>query len=161
LEIRKANPEDCEKIYRMHSASIKELCGTHYTSEQIREWTEVLKPDRYIAAMDLFEFYVAEDEGEILGLCILDLDKAELNALYVAPWAASKGLGKALMGVAEQLARNSRLPQLTLKATLNAVDFYERVGYLRGEADTHVLLSGTELPCVQMKKLLYLEVVTN
>jgi putative acetyltransferase len=154
LEIRKAKPEDSEEIYRMHSASIKELCREHYTPEQIREWTELLKPERYVAAMELFEFLVAEDEGKILGLCILDLDKAELNALYVAPWAANKGLGKALMDVAEQVARSSRLPQLTLKSTLNAVAFYETVGYVRGEAGTHVLSSGTELPCVQMKKLL-------
>ena len=74
----------------MHAASIKELCKSHYTADQIRDWINGLTPERYISAMEAFEFLVAEVEDEIQGLCVLDLDNAELNALYVAPWAVRK-----------------------------------------------------------------------
>ncbi len=154
MKIRKATAKDAESICRMHTASIRELCKSHYTQGQIEEWTDALRPDRYVAAMELFEFMVAEVEGEILGLCVLDLDNAELNALYVAPWTIGKGIGRELMAVAEELARKRGLAQLWLRATLNSVSFYEGVGYVCLEPSVHPLPSGMALPCTRMKKLL-------
>ena len=116
LRIRHATTDDAESICLLHAASIRELCNSHYSPGQIKEWTDGLVPERYIAAMEAFEFMVAEVEGEIQGLCVLDLDNAELNALYVAPWAIRKGIGKALMAVAEELARKRGLVQLRVRA---------------------------------------------
>ena len=138
----------------MHTASIQELCTSHYTAGEIREWTNQLTPERYISAMGTFEFLLAEVEDKIQGFCVLDLDNAELNALYVAPWAVRKGTGKALMSVAEEMARKQGLIQLSVRATLNSVSFYEAVGYVRLEPSIHPLPSGLALPCVRLKKML-------
>jgi len=154
LRIRKASANDAESIYRMHTASIRELCKSHYTQEQIEEWTNALRPDRYVAAMELFEFTVAEVEGEVLGLCVLDFDNAELNALYVAPSAIGNGIGRKLIGLAEELARKRSLAQLWLRATLNSVSFYERLGFAYLEPSVHPLPSGMALPCIRMRKFL-------
>ncbi len=36
--IRQALSEDANRIYELHTSSVKVLCQNHYSSEQITEW---------------------------------------------------------------------------------------------------------------------------
>ncbi len=36
--IRQALSEDANRIHELHTSSVKALCQTHYSSEQITEW---------------------------------------------------------------------------------------------------------------------------
>jgi len=79
--IRQAEPKDAELIWVMHSTSIRELCAGHYSAAQIQAWVGGLSPERYVGAMELFEFLIVEVENQIVGLCMFDLNNGELNAL--------------------------------------------------------------------------------
>jgi len=103
--------------------------------------------------MEAYEFMLAV-ETYIEGFCILNTEKAQVTALYVAPQSARKGIGRTLIREAELLAGENGLCELNLKATLNAVEFYERVGFLRREALSFLLPSGTGLMCISMTKSL-------
>lgn len=151
VAIRRACPEDVAAIDQVHRNSIRELCSPFYTGEQIDDWLSAVKPKGYIAAMELCDFMVAMDGG-IVGLCIFNAAKAEITALYVSPRAAGRGVGRLLLQEAEALAREGRIRGLHLKSTLNAVSFYEHMGFTRIERVVYVLPSGTELPCVLMEK---------
>jgi putative acetyltransferase len=154
MNIRKAIPGDAPAIRRVHHASIRGICASAYSPDQIDAWTSVLSTDRYLSGMELFDFLVAEQEGSILGFSVVNVPGAELNALYVAPSAGRRGVGSALLSAAEDLASAAGVQRITLKATLNAVTFYERAGYSQLGPAVHSLPTGQELPCIQMAKRL-------
>ncbi len=154
MEIRKARPEDTAALHAIHVASIRDLCRSHYSPAQVAAWATGLARPGYLKAMALFDFFVAEEEGAIVGLCVLDVPGAELNALYVAPAAAGHGVGRCLLVHAEEIAWRREVRALKLKSTLNAVSFYERCGYRRLRRSTHRLASGLRLPCVEMTRRL-------
>jgi GNAT superfamily N-acetyltransferase len=156
LRIRKASPDDVEEICRLHKASIRQLCSSAYTPEQIAAWTKPLTPDRYLSAMRQFEFFVALDDG-ILGFFILNLKGAELNAIYLHPDAVGRGVGRRLFGYAESIAQDKSVSGLKLKSTLNAVGFYEACGFRRVRDSVHTNPAGVDLPCVEMTKILKTE----
>ncbi|AGA89655.1 sortase-like acyltransferase [Thioflavicoccus mobilis 8321] len=151
MKIRKAVPTDAVEICALHKASIREVCSQAYPEAQIRIWVEPLEPDSYLSAMERFEFYVAEQDG-ILGFSMLNVEGAELNAIYVHPDAIGRGVGRKLLDFSERLAKRMSVRSLKLKATLNAVGFYEACGFKRGDMSTHRTRRGLELPCVEMTK---------
>lgn len=153
--IRKATRNDITIIYQAHVSSIKELCSIMYTPSQIQAWTQGLSPDRYIQGIENFEFYVSEDtQGRISGLLIFNEELGEIYALYIPPWATHKGLGRCLMDFAERMIRNRSHKEVNLKATLNAVSFYEHMGFECMGESIHDLPNGETLPCREMTKKL-------
>lgn len=152
MKIRRATPEDANAIYAVHTTSIRGLCRDHYSSDQIAAWTSAPSPGRYLEGMRLFQFLVAEQSEQLLGFCILSVASAEINALYVSPSSARMGVGRALYEAAESIAVGAGATQLTLKATLNAVPFYEHCGLTAVGGIFHSLPSGQQLSCIHMVK---------
>jgi len=154
IEVRRGTAEDLEEVADLHKASILELCAEDYTPEQLASWTEALTPEGYKTLLGTRELFVATDDGEVRGFGVLDLKASVINATYVSPTAVGQGVGRALVEAMERVAIEHGLGQLTLHSTLNAVGFYEALGFVRGEQSTNRLPSGAELPCVVMRKSL-------
>ena len=150
--VRRARREDNEAIGRMHVASIRELCREHYSPDQIEAWAAPRQADFYVEAIERKEFYVAEDDEGIIGFGTLNRTGGEVEAVYVHPKAAGRGVGRELLSTLERCARELGLRSLRLCASLNAVPFYERADYLRQQDTSHRLASGVEIPCVLMLK---------
>jgi ribosomal protein S18 acetylase RimI-like enzyme len=85
-----------------------------------------------------------EDE-KILGCCMLvktDVKSCRLRQMAVINKLQGKGIGKALMVFAENLARDRGFKNLTMHARKSAVGFYERLGYrVIGEEFQEVTIS--------------------
>ncbi len=74
------------------------------------------------------EILLAEDaSGRIAGT--VGLDAGELVTLFVLPDVQGSGIGAALVAAVEQLARTRGLTALTLRSSITALRFYERLGY--------------------------------
>ena len=153
FRIRIATPADAEEIWRVHVASIRSACTSHYTPEQIEAWAGPKRPENYTRAMAGGEqFWVAEDESSaVVGFACLDRDV--LMGLYVAPTALRRGIGSALLRTAELHAMLHAADTLRLGATLNAAAFYELHGYIAGERITRQM-GGVEVPSIRMSKRL-------
>lgn len=93
-----------------------------------------------------------EDEN-ILGCCMLveeNPDVVKLRQMAVLNALQGKGIGRALMQFAENLARDHGYRVLTMHARKNAVGFYEKMGYrVKGNEFTEV-----SIPHYEMEKLL-------
>jgi predicted GNAT family N-acyltransferase len=74
----------------------------------------------------------AFEDGDILGCCMLVEENpgmAKLRQMAVLNVLQGKGIGRALMQFAENLARDHGYRALTMHARKNAVGFYEKMGY--------------------------------
>ena len=152
--VRQATQADLGDIAVVHRQSIRELCKAHYSAEQLDAWTAALQAGAYSKLLSTHELLVAEEDGELLGFCVLDSREGFLNATYVSPTASRRGVGRSLVRAVEAVARTKGLSQLRLNATLNAITFYQNLGYARGDLAHNRLPTGVDLPCVTMRKAL-------
>ena len=152
VTIRRAREEDEEAVGRVHRGAIRELCRTHYTGEQIEAWSGPRPQGHFGEVIRAKEFYVAEEGGEVVGFGSLNAEACEVDAVYVAPAAAGRGVGTELLRTLEGRARELGLKRLRVDASLNAVGFYERAGYELQATGAHRLWSGVDLPCAHMSK---------
>jgi GNAT superfamily N-acetyltransferase len=152
MKARRATQDDLREVAVVHKVSILDLCAAHYSAVELSLWTDALRPDGYAALLTGREFLVAEEEGRVLGFGVLDLGQSLINATYVSPEAVRRGIGRRLVEAMEDAARQGGVSRLHLNSTLNAVPFYERLGYVQREAAYNRLPTGAELPCVAMTK---------
>ncbi len=74
----------------------------------------------------------AFDDDQILGCCMLvpqDIHTVRLRQMAVVDDLQGKGIGRALMRFAENLARDHGFKTISMHARKNAIGFYEKMGY--------------------------------
>lgn len=150
--IRRATQGDKEAVWRVHGSAIRGTCASHYSREVIEAWAGRLRPERYAEAIGLYEFFVAEEGGVVVGFGELGQDDGEIQGLYVSPDVAGRGVGRRLLSTLEERARAHGLESLRLTSSLNAVAFYERAGFKAVEELTQTISPGVERASVRMFK---------
>jgi GNAT superfamily N-acetyltransferase len=80
------------------------------------------------------------------------VDAARIRAFFVAPTAARRGVGRALLEACTRAAAQAGFRSLTLMATLPGVPFYSALGFHADEEVVDVLPDGTPLGFVRMSK---------
>lgn len=155
--VRSAQPEDAFQIHHLHVTSVRTLCASDYTSEQIEAWVGKLDPQKrydYMAQANHSEIlFVAEDKlGKIVGFSALGIN--EVNAVYAHPHYTQLGVGTLLLNAVETEALAQNMKKLKLSASITAVPFYQARGYQAIARSFHPLRSGVEIPCVSMEKSL-------
>ena len=154
MNLRRAMITDTEKMCRMHKASIRNLCRSHYTSDQIEAWAGPKRPEQYERLIRDLIVLVVEDGADVVAFGALEGAAADIRALYVAHEFVGRGIGSMVLEALESEARRLALPRLTVSATLNSVAFYGTRGYSSVGAAENVLPQGVSLPCVRMEKTL-------
>ena len=95
---------------------------------------------------------MAEEGDVIVGFGVLNQESAEVEAVYVRPEADRRGIGLEVLGKLEERAGALGLGELRLNASLNAVPFYEKAGYVAQAESKYRLATGVEIACVPMVK---------
>jgi predicted GNAT family N-acyltransferase len=75
---------------------------------------------------------IAKEDDQMLGCCMLieeDPQTVRLRQMAVLNDLQGKGVGRALMQFAENLARDRGYKRITMHARKNALGFYEKMGY--------------------------------
>jgi N-acetylglutamate synthase-like GNAT family acetyltransferase len=152
LNIRRATQEDREAVWRVHGGAIRETCASHYSPEVIEIWAGRLRPEKYAEAIDRYEFFVAEEDGVVVGFGELGQEAGAIQGLYVSPSVKGRGVGRELLRTLEERARAYGLKSLRLTSSLNAVAFYERAGFRAVEELTETIGPGVERASVRMFK---------
>jgi GNAT superfamily N-acetyltransferase len=154
FSIRKAKPADVHQVHEVHSVAIRTGALEAYEPEVIEVWVDAFNPQNFPKNIARMEFYVAElREGRIGAFLAFDLATTELDSVYVAPWGHGLGLGSFLLGFAEEKGRLAGLKSMWLDASLNAVRFYEKYGWVKVKEHARVR-KDVEIPVVRMEKTL-------
>ncbi|PHV35447.1 GNAT family N-acetyltransferase [Janthinobacterium sp. NFX145] len=154
ITLRPALPLDIDALWALRTVAVRVGCATHYAPEQITVWTASPVPPAYAAMLAAGGGIVAMQDEAIAGYAMLNVDKHEVDAVFVDPARAGLGIGKRLLAALEDLACGRGIARLHLSASLNAVPFYAATGFtaLRKEAYAHP--SGISLASVAMEKAL-------
>jgi putative acetyltransferase len=150
--IRPAGLADAEAMCALHKAAVRALCLGAYSAEEIDAWLSDREPAGFRHAMTQGgeTMLVAERDGVVAGFA--SIKGTVLCALYVDP-ARGRGAGRWLLAAVEDEVRRRGAAILTLQATLNAVPFYRKHGFMRQDRST-VRRGGRELAVLDMIKAL-------
>ncbi len=146
--------KDCPSIAQVHTSAVKAISHSSYTPEEIESWAAPRSPEEYKQAIHSKQFYVAVDNEVIVGFGVLNQESREIEAVYVSPAVMRRGVGLMILGRLEEKARAFGLQELSLNASINAVPFYLRAGYVAQKESKYRLRSGVEILCVPMTKTL-------
>ena len=153
--VRPMRPDEGRTFLDIHARSVRGLAAQHYPPEVIDGWAARVTDESIRGLMrnqDSEIRLLAELDGEPVGLGALVLSTSELRACYVAPKAARKGVGAALVAEIERIAREHGLASLELESSINAEPFYAALGYAVVERSEHVFRSGLPMAAVRMRK---------
>ena len=119
LKIIDHGTEEYRQMVRLRDDILRRPLGLHFSPDEL----ETEKENLHIAAY--------EDE-QMLGCCMLVEEAPQtvrLRQMAVINDLQGKGIGRALMQFAENLARDRGYKKITMHARKNALGFYEKMGY--------------------------------
>lgn len=140
LKIIDHGSKEYQQMVQLRIDILRKPLGLTFTPEEL----EKEKEEMLIGAF--------EDE-KMLGCCMLireDPSTVRLRQMAVLNNLQGKGIGRALMQFAENLAKDRGYAKITMHARKTAIGFYEKLGYeVRGEQFDEVTI-----PHFIMEKLL-------
>ncbi len=155
ISLREAGTSDAAAIAAIHEAAVRgAAAGAHYGKAQIDAWAQPHALSRLRQQIGSRRFLVAAAGDQLIAYAQLDLQAAVIRSVYVLPSFARKGVGRRLTQTLIEAARDAGLERLEIDSSLNAVPFYEALGFRRLEEVDHELRGGVALRCVRMEKLL-------
>jgi len=124
IQCRRAGVSDAEAIALAHADSIRSIGPDFYSREVVEAWGSGLTPDLYIKAMEGGEaFFIAtrdlDEEMVVLGFATHRVDDDQDGAsVYVRGGATRRGIGTALLQLAEDHARSHGAKTIQIQASL-------------------------------------------
>jgi putative acetyltransferase len=128
--LRLAEVADAPGILQTRIAAIRALASSHYPNGEIEAWCSSRSAETYIAAIEQHAVLVYELLGQIVAFGHVNVETARIEALYVSPSYARRGVGLQVLRALEAKAAAHGVAWLGLEASLNAVAFYRRAGYV-------------------------------
>jgi predicted GNAT family N-acyltransferase len=119
LKIVDYGTAEYKQVLQLRDEILRKPLGLDFSSEELEKEKEHMHMAAY-------------EDDQILGCCMLvkeDPETVRLRQMAVVNDVQGKGIGRALMQFAENLARDRGYRRITMHARKNAVGFYERMGY--------------------------------
>ena len=131
LKIIEHGTPDFQKMVKLREDILRKPLGLGFTTNEL----EQEKSNMLIGAFE---------EEDILGCCMLVEENPEivrLRQMAVLNDLQGKGIGRAIMHFAENIARDRGYSILSMHARKNAIGFYEKMGYkVTGDEFTEVTI---------------------
>ncbi len=145
------NKEVLQKLIEIHKKCISKTNSQFYEQEQINEWLSTIKLENIQDQLNNTTWIVIKNNNEILGFAQYSLEDKELCQLQIDPDEQGKGYGRELYNYIENDFRINKIKQISLFATLNAVKFYEKLGFSVTKEIKFKLLK-TKIKMIKMSK---------
>jgi GNAT superfamily N-acetyltransferase len=119
LKILDHGSHEYRQMVKLRDDVLRKPLGLGFTPQELEEE----KDNMLIAAFE---------EEDILGCCMLVEENPQtvrLRQMAVLNDLQGKGIGRALMNFAENIARDQGYKVLAMHARKNAIGFYEKMGY--------------------------------
>jgi ribosomal protein S18 acetylase RimI-like enzyme len=119
LKIIDHGSKEYQQMVQLRNDILRRPLGLMFTPEE-------LEKEKHEILIGAFE------EEKMLGCCMLvqeELNSVRLRQMAVLNSLQGKGIGRALMQFAENIARDRGYRKITMHARKSAIGFYEKLGY--------------------------------
>ncbi len=123
------NKEILKRLIEIHKECISKTNSQFYEQEQINEWLSTIKIENIQDQLESTTWVVIKNNNKILGFAQYSLEDKEIYQIQIDPDEQGKGYGRELYNYIENDFRINKIKQISLLATLNAVQFYENLGF--------------------------------
>lgn len=177
--IRAAQNTDVSDFWRCRTEALRIGCAQHYSAAVLGQWLAQPMPDLTVLFQRSFTL-VAELNGEVVagGFMAPSLRVAtsgplragsaesaqgddeplcrwQLQGLFVTPRCFGLGVGRDLYRQLEQHALKNAAQRIELEASLNAIGFYQRLGFQSLGRSDYQHPAGFTIACELMAKRLH------
>ena len=129
ITIRKAKSEDAGAISELHKRVVGEVNARHYPAEVIREWIQDISEESVRYQFQNSDWIVVEDNGKLVGFWKYSVDDCEIYQINVGQNHTKQGIGRKLYEYMENEFESGGAEKISLNSTLNAMEFYQRLGF--------------------------------
>jgi N-acetylglutamate synthase-like GNAT family acetyltransferase len=154
VSVRTARPEDAGAVLDVKRAAINELATRAYTPVELEAWApddDAIEEYRSAMSAEQFQVLVAEDDGMVAGYGVLNAAESRVEALFVRPFWTRSGIATRLLRQLEMSAAFDGCERLSVISSLNAVPFYESLGYDRVEKRSRTI-NGVDIEFTLLRK---------
>lgn len=172
---RVARPDDLDALREVMRRSIETLQDDFLTPEQVAASHKVMGLDAQLVTDGTY--FIVESEGRIAGCggwswrstlyggddSIVERaprsldpasEPARIRAMYTDPDFTRRGVGRMVLELCEEAARDAGFTSTTMMATMAGVPLYRACGYSEAEPAVSANIDGVEVPLVRMQKRL-------
>ena len=128
-EIRKFRNEDAHPVSRIIIDCFMKLDIGKHTQRGLEMQIERNSPDEIIKRSKAVNFFVAEEENKIVGICGYDNEK--VHRFFVDRNHHHKGIGTLLIEKVLNEAKENGMKKIKTWSTIYAQGFYEKNGFKR------------------------------
>lgn len=159
IALRPARLADALDMAVVHRAAVHAAVPGIYDQPIRDNWAppvDLARAERdYLQAQDEgMRSFVVEIDGALAGFTLIEPARGHIEACYVAPAAARRGLGRALMSAAEEAARAAGAKALDVRSPASAEPFYRSLGFAPTIRTHFTFDDGTTMPVALMRKAL-------
>lgn len=158
LTIRAATPDDYSTVRYVHERAVLAFMAPHLSEEETGAIAQHLRAAAYTEALMEGALFAGVLNGQIVGTAAWSASDdsgatARIGGIFVDPMFAASGIGRRLVADVESRALQSGFDRFTLRSTVNAVPFFQRVGYvIASHGVTPVAGSKLVIPVAFMRK---------
>lgn len=157
-EIRPVAIEDLSTIRYIHATALR-ITASHFLSEEeVEAFRAHVYSHTYSEALQRQALYGAYVDGELIGTAGWTIGDdsgscIRLRSVFVRPLFGGIGLGRRLVHAVEELTRGAGYRAFSVRATINAQPFFERLGYTVTSHGVRTLLGNVSIPVAFMRKV--------
>lgn len=134
MNIRRFKEEEAKEVSDLIRNTIRISNTKDYPLELMELLIETETPEHVLERASWTHFYVAEDEGRIVGCGAIGPfwgkeDESGLFTIFVHPECQGKGVGRAIIETLEKDEYFLRAKRIEIPASITGVPFYLKMGY--------------------------------
>jgi putative acetyltransferase len=135
LTLRRVSLDDHAQVRYLHARSMRALSGDALSDAELGAFLAFVHQPCYSDHLRTEEVHGAFLDGQLVGTASWlanadDGETARIASVFVHPMFTRLGLGGRMLAEVESRAAQSGFTSLGTSATINAVPFFERYGYL-------------------------------
>ena len=134
MEIRRFKETDAQEVSALIAKTLRTTNIRDYSPEFIENEVKILTPEYIAWRASWTHFYVACEEGEIVGCGAIgpywgSETESSLFTIFVLPEHQGRGIGRKIIETLEQDEFALRAKRIEIPASITACEFYRKMGY--------------------------------
>ena len=156
--IRRVTIDEMTAVRHIHASAFRVYAGPFLTAEETAAFLSYVGSPRYTDDLMRADVYGAVINDELVGTAAWRAGddqgaSARISAVFVNPLFTGTGVGSRLVADVEARARQSGFKRFAARITVNAVPFFDRLGYeIASQGVSQVAMPLSLLPVTFMRK---------